>query len=213
MKRKKKRNYCFTVSTFCIPGWAWRGLTSPTRLVVVVDMDNVALEFGELTIGATVLIGMGDLFKVDVMIELPKEDVDALLKDGLAAGDVRNAPRRYDWLVKELVIASLVTAVTGLMLQPRLAIGVIFCSELVTEIVDDDSCQLVSIRFTFIADVVSSLLLLMLLLFIILLKVEPLCNLMSSIELLVVTAKWKITVILNNLLTKKKCCEHNYQIN
>ena len=76
------------------------------------------LAFGELIIGVTEFIGIGDLFTIGVT-ELPIDEVDALLNAGLAAGGVLyDVPTRL--INAGVVIVTLLDsdrAYTGLKLQ------------------------------------------------------------------------------------------------
>jgi len=143
---------------------------------------DATLVLGEPVFGVIVeFIGIGDLFTAGVDA-FPKEDVEAVLKAGLAAdGGVPKAPTLEETGAGVLMttgVGAFVLGRTGLKLL-ALRMGVSLWFDARTG--DADSCQLGPTWFKLSSSFLSLLLLLLIL--------GPFCSLISSNELLFVTEK------------------------
>lgn len=127
-----------------------------------------------------VVFGIGDLLTAGVDV-FPKEDVDAVLKAGLADGGVPKTPTVLAaGVFTTFGVAVLVLGRMGLRLEVLFRIGV----NLWFRTGDDASCQVVPTWFKLLRSSFFSLLLLLLLL---LFRLGSFCNFISSRELLLVT--------------------------
>lgn len=158
-------------------------LASLAMLLDRAEEEDAALVVGEAVFAVvTEFTGIGDLFTADIDI-FPKEDVDAVLKAGLAEGGVPNTPTAVvgAGVLITIVVVILVLARMGLRLVVLFRIGVSLWFEARTG--DGDSFQVGPMWFKLLRSSFLSLLLLLLLL----LRLGPFCNFISSNELLLVT--------------------------
>lgn len=175
------------------------GQIPETSVATAVDNEedtDAKLTLGDVLLGVGILLttelltGIDDLLIAIAVEALPREEVEAVLKAGLAAVGIPNTPMLDAGVLITTGVAVLVLGRTGLKLLALFKIGVsLGLTERIGEAVD--SCQLGLTSFKF---VISSFLSLLLLLF----KFGPFCNLISSNELLLVTG--------GVLLVFKKSC-------
>lgn len=152
-------------------------------LASLAKLPDGAGEAEVMLVVGDVVFGIGDLLMAGVDA-LPKEEVDAVLKAGLADGGVPKTPTVLaTGVLITLGVAAFVFGRMGLTLEVLVRIGVNLWFEVGTG--DGESCQVVPTWFRLLRSSFLSLLLLLLLL---LFKLGSFCSFISSMELLLVTA-------------------------